>query len=210
MGESQQVDYPDTTHQLALFLRILFMNKHEIIFNNKPITVVVLGNTKYVAMKHVSDALWLDWSAQYRRINGDSVLSEAISIIKIPSIGGSQDTLVLPIEYLDIFTKGIRHYAGKINKGSIYAILFNNNNVKIGKSLNLKSRLKQHKANAECFGIEYVTHTEIVVDDIDKSESIILKDCVNLCERVVKNEWLINANYDKIKNVLLNHNSTVT
>jgi hypothetical protein len=83
------------------------MNKHEVIFNNKPITVVILNDNKYVAMKHVSDALGLDWSAQLKRIKDEVVLSEAMVVTAIPSSSGTQETVLLPIEYLNGWLFGI-------------------------------------------------------------------------------------------------------
>lgn len=51
---------------------------------------------RFVALRPIAEALGLDWSAQYRRILRDSVLSEGATTLATPSAGGDQDAVALP------------------------------------------------------------------------------------------------------------------
>lgn len=65
----------------------------------------------YVPIKPISDALGLDWSAQYRRIQRDDELSEVSELIAITAIKsrrGQPQTLALPLEFLAGWLFGVR------------------------------------------------------------------------------------------------------
>lgn len=68
----------------------------------------------YVPVRPITEYLGLDWSAQYRRINRDPILSEEIKGVAITATpspsgvgGGPQVTLCLPAEFLHGWLFGI-------------------------------------------------------------------------------------------------------
>jgi hypothetical protein len=78
------------------------MNKiKKVPFNGDKILVVEKDDKKYVAMKPITEALGLDWSGQLRIIRNDPVLNEGMDVTSIPSKGGSQEMVCLPLEYLN-------------------------------------------------------------------------------------------------------------
>ncbi len=71
------------------------------------------GEQVYVPIKPISDALGLDWSAQFRRIRRDPELSEVSELIAMTAInpnprGGRPDTLALPLEFLAGWLFGVQ------------------------------------------------------------------------------------------------------
>jgi len=71
-----------------------------------------LGGTTFVALKPIVDALGIDWEGQRQRLQRDPILSEGTFITKVPSPRGPQDTLCLPLDYLN-------GWLFKINSGRI-------------------------------------------------------------------------------------------
>jgi hypothetical protein len=69
----------------------------------------------YVALRPIVEALGLDWSAQYRRIKRDPVLSEEIKTISVAVTAteirqrgqGANDYICLPKQYVSGFLFGI-------------------------------------------------------------------------------------------------------
>ena len=53
--------------------------------------------TTMVAMKSMVEGMGLDWSGQARKLQDHPVLGEGIRLIAIPSPGGPQESLVLPL-----------------------------------------------------------------------------------------------------------------
>jgi hypothetical protein len=65
----------------------------------------------YVPVKPISDALGLDWSAQYRRIQRDQVLADASHLIAITAIKperGRPDAICLPLKFIPGWLFGIQ------------------------------------------------------------------------------------------------------
>lgn len=84
--------------------------KNEIIkisFNQQEILAIIKDNKPFVAIKPICENLGIDWEAQRKRINRDSVLSEGASMMEAPSNGGSQEMVCLPLEYLNGWLFGI-------------------------------------------------------------------------------------------------------
>jgi hypothetical protein len=71
-----------------------------------------LGGNTFVALKPIVDALGIDWEGQRQRVQRDPILSEGTFITKVPSAKGPQDTLCLPLDYLN-------GWLFKINSGRI-------------------------------------------------------------------------------------------
>lgn len=61
----------------------------------------------FIAVKPIAERLGLSWGAQYRRLQRDAVLSKGISIMAIPSPGGAQDTVCLPLDFIPGFLFGL-------------------------------------------------------------------------------------------------------
>lgn len=64
----------------------------------------------YVPLKPIADNMGLDWSAQYRRVQRDPILSEASQLIAVGAIKsrrGNPTELCLPLEFLPSFLYGI-------------------------------------------------------------------------------------------------------
>lgn len=65
------------------------------------------GETVYVALKPIADRLGLDWSSQHKRLLRDELLSKGMVIMTIPSAGGSQEAVTLPLHLLPGWLFGI-------------------------------------------------------------------------------------------------------
>ncbi len=76
-------------------------------FHGSDIIAVEKDGEILVPMKRICENLSLDWSAQKQRIERDSVLSIAMGITPIPTEGGTQQLLTLPLKYLNGFLFGI-------------------------------------------------------------------------------------------------------
>lgn len=70
-------------------------------FNGNKILVVEKGGKPYVIMKSIVESLGLDWSGQLRIIRNDPVLNEGVDLTSMPSQGGIQEMVCLPLEYLN-------------------------------------------------------------------------------------------------------------
>lgn len=56
-----------------------------------------------IAMKPVVDGVGLDWSYQYRKIISHPVLSKGVAVIAIPSEGGLQEMISVPLNRLNFW-----------------------------------------------------------------------------------------------------------
>ncbi|OGV56921.1 MAG: hypothetical protein A2X49_02130 [Lentisphaerae bacterium GWF2_52_8] len=70
-------------------------------FAGQELLAVERNGKKYVAMKPIVEALGLDWSGQLKLIKNDLVLNEGIAVTSIPSEGGNQETICLPLDLLN-------------------------------------------------------------------------------------------------------------
>ena len=76
-------------------------------FHNQQLIVLNHQNKPYIAMKPVCENIGLDWEAQRQRIKRHHVLSKGAFMIKVPSKGGEQQYLCLPISMLNGWLFGI-------------------------------------------------------------------------------------------------------
>ncbi len=60
-----------------------------------------------VAIKPIIDRLGLDWEGQRQRLMRDEILASSACIIKVPTPGGLQDTVALPLNLVPGFLFGI-------------------------------------------------------------------------------------------------------
>lgn len=70
--------------------------------------VIVEGGQVYVALRSIADYLGIDWSAQYRRLSRDPVLSEAQATVAVMATDGRiREQVCLPLDYLNGWLFGI-------------------------------------------------------------------------------------------------------
>lgn len=84
-------------------------------FHGNGIAVLEKDGTQYVAMKPIVEAMGLDWSGQLKLIKGDAVLSKGMVVTSIPSEGGEQDAVCLPLNKLNgwLFKIPASRYSGE-------------------------------------------------------------------------------------------------
>ena len=84
-------------------------------FHGTPITVIEKDGTQYVAMKPIVKAMGLDWSGQLKLIKDDAVLSKGMVVTSIPSDGGEQSAVCIPLNKLNgwLFKIPASRYSGK-------------------------------------------------------------------------------------------------
>lgn len=76
-------------------------------FFGTEIVVVEYDNKPYVPMKPICENIGLAWHAQFERLKRKEVLSSGIRIIRTPSNGGEQESVCLPLHYLNGWLFGI-------------------------------------------------------------------------------------------------------
>ena len=76
-------------------------------FNNQSLINVEQNGNHYVAMKPICENIGLAWEPQVLRIKRDEVLSQGMIVMIIPTNGGNQNMICLPIEYLNGWLFGI-------------------------------------------------------------------------------------------------------
>lgn len=94
------------------------LKQKEVVFYEDMVTAVLIHTDNrqeiFVPIRPICDYLGVDWSAQYRRINRDPVLSESVQGVAVtttPSAdgrgGGIQEMLSLPLKFLPGWLFGI-------------------------------------------------------------------------------------------------------
>ena len=76
-------------------------------FNNQSLITVEQNGNHYVAMKPICENIGLAWEPQVLRIKRDEVISQGMIVMIIPTNGGNQNMICLPIEYLNGWLFGI-------------------------------------------------------------------------------------------------------
>ena len=76
-------------------------------FNNQSLITVEQNGNHYVAMKPICENIGLAWEPQVLRIKRDEVLSQGMIVMIMPTNGGNQNMICLPIEYLNGWLFGI-------------------------------------------------------------------------------------------------------
>ncbi len=96
----------------------------EITFYGDVLLIAMVDNVPYVALRPFADFLGLEWSAQYRRVQRDDVLSEEVQLVAMTGADGRQrEMFSIPLEYLPGYLFGITsskaskpEYAPKIKR----------------------------------------------------------------------------------------------
>lgn len=70
-------------------------------FRQDTLFAVERDDGMYVAVKPIVQALGLDWKAQHRRMSDDTILSEGMVTMTIPSVGGAQETTCLKLDLVN-------------------------------------------------------------------------------------------------------------
>jgi len=87
---------------------------HEFDFYGDLLTVALVDNRAYVAIRPVTDLLGLDWPSQYQRVQRDDVLSEETKLLTVTSADGKQrDMLCLPLEFFHGWLFGVDVHRAK-------------------------------------------------------------------------------------------------
>lgn len=76
-------------------------------FHGQSLVAVLIDGQPYVAMKPICENIGLQWEAQQKRIQRNPVLSRGMSIMDMPSKGGIQQTLCLPLDMLNGWLFGV-------------------------------------------------------------------------------------------------------
>jgi hypothetical protein len=76
-------------------------------FHDQSLTAAVIDGKPYVAMKPICENIGLDWKSQYNRIKRHQVLNSGVVMMTMPSKSGEQETLMLPLDYLNGWLFGI-------------------------------------------------------------------------------------------------------
>ena len=76
-------------------------------FNHQSLVTFEQNGNHYVAMKPICENIGLAWEPQVLRIKRDEVLSQGMIVMIIPTNGGNQNMICLPIEYLNGWLFGI-------------------------------------------------------------------------------------------------------
>lgn len=83
------------------------MNIQSIQFHDQEIQVLNYEGKPYVAMKSIVENIGLAWNAQIERILRHEALSKGVVMMTTPSKGGAQETMTLPLGYLNGWLFGI-------------------------------------------------------------------------------------------------------
>lgn len=78
-----------------------------VIFHGDAIHAERVDGRVIVAVKPIVERLGIDWNGQFQRIKRDEVLEQGMCVTHIPTPGGVQDSVGLPLELLPGFLFGI-------------------------------------------------------------------------------------------------------
>jgi len=80
----------------------------EVTFYGDVLLIALVGDVPYVTIRPLTEFLGLEWSAQYRRIQRDEVLTEEAKLIIMTGADGKQrEMLSLPLEFLPGWLFGV-------------------------------------------------------------------------------------------------------
>lgn len=80
------------------------MTSYELVpFHDRQILTIKDAGRVYVPLKPLVISMGLNWEAQRQRIERDGVLGEGTCILQVPSAGGLQDMVCMPLERIPAF-----------------------------------------------------------------------------------------------------------
>lgn len=77
------------------------MKIQSIQFHDQTIQVLQHEGKPYVAMKPICENIGLNWDSQKKRINRNEALSQGKVMMTLPSKGGDQEMIALPLGMLN-------------------------------------------------------------------------------------------------------------
>lgn len=172
-------------------------------FHGNALLVLKKDGVKLVAMKPIVESIGLNWSAQFRRIKRDDILSTSIAVMATEVCANGQlgETVALPIEYLNGWLFGIdsRRVKPEVKeklfqyKKECYKVLdaYFNKGVAVNRKLlkELKTQIKnQHESLSEFSNENFEQQVKIenLVGDLETC-----KDKINRLEREQWNRFML-------------------
>lgn len=79
------------------------MTEHQLVtvdFEGDTIFAIKTPDGVFVAVKPICERLAVDWAGQLKRLKRDTVLREGMVTMTIPSVGGMQETICLPLHLI--------------------------------------------------------------------------------------------------------------
>lgn len=76
-------------------------------FHGQILEIIDRDGRAFVPVKRICANLGLDWSSQFKRMQRDEILAEGMVSLAIPSAGGVQESVCLPLEYLNGWLFGV-------------------------------------------------------------------------------------------------------
>ena len=76
------------------------MNNTIIKFHDAELTGVETNGEIFIALKPICEAIGIDWERQRERLNEHPILGKVPAIQGVPSAGGMQETLCLPLDFI--------------------------------------------------------------------------------------------------------------
>lgn len=76
-------------------------------FHGQSLVAVLIDGKPFVAMRPICKNIGLQWESQYNRIKRNPVMNEGIFIMNMPSEGGDQETICLPLDMLNGWLFGV-------------------------------------------------------------------------------------------------------
>ena len=82
-------------------------NLVQVEFHGDTIWAIERGDEVLVAIKPICESMGMQWEAQLKRIKRDEILTQGMSIMDIPSPGGAQETMCLPLNLIPGWLFGV-------------------------------------------------------------------------------------------------------
>lgn len=76
-------------------------------FHGQSLLATLVNDVPHVAMKPICENIGLDWSSQFQKIKRNHVLNKGMVMMTIPSNGGLQEMVMLPVKYLNGWLFGV-------------------------------------------------------------------------------------------------------
>lgn len=83
-------------------------------------------------------------------------------------------------------------------KGFVYACLFSNGHIKVGRSIAPDSRIASHADRVACVGIELVDRAMFATEYQRSAEARLIQRCIDACDQKHKNEWFSGLDFEAV------------
>lgn len=81
----------------------------------------------------------------------------------------------------------------------LYVCVFSSGHIKVGRSIDPRSRIAQHAERVACIGVELVDHRSFVcVGSVVAAEAELILRCSNQCDQRLKSEWFSGLAFDAV------------